>query len=93
MKVKSESEVTQLSLTLLDPMDCSLPGPSVHGISQARVLKWGAIAFSRGSIEAGRNRALCLFTANPTEQTHYGKSVRTITCPSHHELITQLKIP
>ena len=47
MKVKSESEVTQLSLTLSDPMDCSLPGSSIHGIFQARVLEWGAIAFSR----------------------------------------------
>ena len=45
-KVKSESEVAQLCLTLHDPMDCSLPGSSVHGISQARVLEWGAIAFS-----------------------------------------------
>ena len=46
MKGKSESEVTQLCLTLSDPMDCSLPGSSVHGIFQARVLEWGAIAFS-----------------------------------------------
>ena len=46
MKVKSESEVTQSCLTLHDPMDCSLPGSSVHGIFQARVLEWGAIAFS-----------------------------------------------
>ena len=46
MKVKSESEVTQLYPTLSDPMDCSLPGSSVHGIFQARVLEWGAIAFS-----------------------------------------------
>ena len=46
MKVKSESEVVQLCLTLSDPMDCSPPGSSVHGISQARVLEWGAIAFS-----------------------------------------------
>ena len=46
MKVKRESEVTQLCLTLSDPMDCSLPGTSVHGIFQARVLEWGAIAFS-----------------------------------------------
>ena len=45
-KEKSESEVTQLCLTLSDPMDCSLPGSSVHGIFQARVLEWGAIAFS-----------------------------------------------
>ena len=46
MKVKSESEVTQSSLTLSDPMDCSPPGSSIHGIFQARVLEWGAIAFS-----------------------------------------------
>ena len=46
MKMKSESEVAQLCLTLSDPMDCSLPGSSVHGIFQARVLEWGAIAFS-----------------------------------------------
>ena len=44
--MKSESEVAQLCLTLSDPMDCSLPGSSVHGIFQARVLEWGAIAFS-----------------------------------------------
>ena len=46
MKVKSESQVTQSCPTLSDPMDCSLPGSSVHGIFQARVLEWGAIAFS-----------------------------------------------
>ena len=46
IKVKTESEVVQSCPTLHDPMDCSLPGSSVHGIFQARVLKWGAIAFS-----------------------------------------------
>ena len=46
MKVKSESEVTQSYPILRDPMDCSLPGSSVHGIFQGRVLEWGAIAFS-----------------------------------------------
>ena len=46
MKVKSESEVAQSCPTLSDPMDRSLPGSSVHGIFQARVLEWGAIAFS-----------------------------------------------
>ena len=46
MKVKSESEVARSCLTLSDPMDCSLPGSSAHGIFQARVLEWGAIAFS-----------------------------------------------
>ena len=47
MKVKSESEVAQSCLTLSGPMDCSLPGSSIHGIFQARVLEWGAIAFSQ----------------------------------------------
>ena len=46
MKVKSESEVAQSCLTLSDPMDCRPPGSSIHGIFQARVLEWGAIAFS-----------------------------------------------
>ena len=46
MKVKSVNEVTQSCPTLSDPMDCSLPGSSAHGIFQARVLEWGAIAFS-----------------------------------------------
>ena len=47
MKVKSESEVAQSCLTLSDPTDCGPPGSSVHGIFQARMLEWGAIAFSR----------------------------------------------
>ena len=47
MKVKSESEIAQLCLILRDPMDCSPPGASIHGIFQARVLEWGAIAFSQ----------------------------------------------
>ena len=46
MKVKSQSEVAQSCPTPSDPMDCSLPGSSIHGILQARVLEWGAIAFS-----------------------------------------------
>ena len=46
---ESESEVTQLCPTLCDPMDCSLPGSSLHGILQARVLEWVATSFSRGS--------------------------------------------
>ena len=46
MKVKSESEVAQSCLTLSDPMDHSLPGSSLHGVFQVRVLEWGAIAFS-----------------------------------------------
>ena len=48
MKVKSKSEVAQSYPTLSDPLDCSLPGSSIHGRFQARVLEWGAIAFSEG---------------------------------------------
>ena len=65
MKVKCESEVAQSCLTLSDPMDCSLPGSSVHGIFKARVLEWGAIAFSyRGSHSSSSpHRAEPLFNA------------------------------
>ena len=50
MKVKSESEAAQSCPTLSDPMDSSLPGSSAHGIFQARVLEWGAIAFSENTV-------------------------------------------
>ena len=53
LKVKSESEVAQSCPTLIDPMDCTLPGSSVHGIFQARVLEWGAIAFSQSKLGPG----------------------------------------
>ena len=53
MKVKSESEVAQLYPTLSDPMDCSPPVSSIHGIFQARILEWVAISFSRGSSQPG----------------------------------------
>ena len=65
MKVKNESEVTQSCQTLRDPMDCSPPGSSVHGIFQARVLEWGAIAFSAPRFEVWTFlislRTSCLF--------------------------------
>ena len=54
MKVKSESEVTQSCPTLQDPVDCSPPGSSVHGIFQARVLEWVAISFSIPLLEGGK---------------------------------------
>ena len=62
MKVKSQSEVAQLCSTLSDPMDCSPPGSSVHGIFQARVLEWGAIAFSK---KYGRRQLSCPITPSP----------------------------
>ena len=59
-KVKSESEVAQSCPTLSDPMDCSLPGSSIHGIFQARVLEWGAIALSNKESWAPKNS--CFWT-------------------------------
>ena len=50
MKVESECEVAQSCLTLSNPIDCSLPGSSIHGIFQARVLEWGAIALSEDEV-------------------------------------------
>ena len=58
MKVRSESEVAQLCPTLSDPMDCSLPGSSIHGIFQARVLEWGAIAFSETTVYSTEKKSL-----------------------------------
>ena len=72
MKVKSESEVAQSCLTLRDPMDRSLPGSSVHGIFQARVLEWGAIAYSDPSILT-LNSLLChkAFSDSPARMNHF----------------------
>ena len=61
MKVKSESEVAQSCLTLSDPMDCSLPGPSIHGIFQARVIEWSAIILRHFMLqERGSGLPRCL---------------------------------
>ena len=67
MRVKSESEVAQSSLTLSDPVDCSLPGFSVHGIFQARGLEWGAIAFPRSMAYTSANvwKITVLFPPTP----------------------------
>ena len=75
MKVKSESEVTQSYPTLSDPMDCSLPGSSIHGIFQARVLEWVAIAFSvLTSWDSPKTTVDALgFTTQFKEQQGYGE--------------------
>ena len=76
MKVKSESEVAQSCPTLSDPMDCSLPGSSVHGIFQARVLEWGAIAFSLCiSDRIKLSHPLCLINCFPV---FHGELFQTI---------------
>ena len=78
MKVKSESEVAQLYPTLSDPMDCSLPGSSIHGIFQARVLEWGAIAFSEGFRLSKRYWANKLQAPIEAENPKY--MILTFTC-------------
>ena len=70
MQVKSESEIAQSCPTLSDPMDCSPPGSSVHGIFQARVLEWGAIAFSETA-----TARLCIKKLNKLKQ----KSLKQIS--------------
>ena len=77
MKVKSESEVIQSCLTLRDPMDYSLPGSSVHGIFQARVLEWVAIAFSNAFMHA-KSLQSCLTLYDPMDSSPPGSSVHGI---------------
>ena len=71
MKVKSESEVAQSCPTLSNPMDCSLPDSSIHGIFQARVLEWGAIAFSEAFSEVKVTQS-CPTLCNPMDCTVHG---------------------
>ena len=77
MKVNSESEVSQLCPTLSDPIDCSLPGSSAHGIFQARVLEWDAIAFSKSYLSVQFSRSVVSDSLRPHELQH----ART-PCPS-----------
>ena len=91
MKVKSESEVAQLCPILSDPMDCSPPGSPVPGIFQARVLEWGAIAFSRRPILVEVKKRvykhccfcsvaqLCLTLCDPMDCSLPGSSVHGIS--------------
>ena len=82
MKEKSESEVAQSCPTLSDPMDCRLPGSSVHGIFQARVLEWGAIAFSNGceswaikKAAAAKSLQLCPTLCDPIDGSLPGSAI------------------
>ena len=82
MKVKSESEVAQLCPTLRNPMDCSLPGSSVHGIFQARVLEWGARSFYPSlwqSVQFSSVPQSCLTLCDPMNRSMPG-------LPVHHQL-------
>ena len=83
---ESESEVAQSRPTLCDPVDCSPPGSSVHGILQARVLEWGATAFSRGSsLPRDRTRSPAL-QADPLPPEPPGKPS---CCFLYYELISR----
>ena len=73
MRVKCESEVAQSCPTLSDPMDCSLPGSPIHGIFQARVLEWGAIAFSDEKTWRNLN-CILLSGRNQSEKASYCES-------------------
>ena len=98
MKVKSESKVPQSCLTLSDPMDCSLPGSSVHGIFQARVLEWGAIAFSLWGHEQGVNntfyssldREIALLITAPLSQRDPKQPDTFPTLPLHVPCLSPL---
>ena len=77
MKVKSESEVAQSCPTLRDPMDCSLPGSSVHGIFQARVLEWVVIAFFQHNLSRG-NKNLPIFFSELSEDSQEDQVVSLV---------------
>ena len=77
---ESESEVTQLCLILCDPMDCSLPGSSIHGILQARTLEWVAISFSKTNYRKKESEVaqLCLTLCDPMDCSLQCSSVHGI---------------
>jgi len=81
MKVKNQSEVAQSFPTPSDPVDCSLPGSSIHGIFQARVLEWGAIAFSyqrtnpAAAATAAKSHQLCPTLCSPIDGSPPGSPI------------------
>ena len=87
VKVKSESEVSQSCPTLCDPMDCGLPGSSAHGIFQARVLEWGAIAFSEWiSRRTQMGITLVIFTVNVYDSRGFRAKGKWSTLANSREL-------
>ena len=91
MKVKSESEVAQLCLTLSDPIDCSPPGSSIHGVFQTRVLEWGAIAFSEIQPNNCTYEHLCLKNENFCfHENLYTNIHNSFICNSQKLGITQM---
>jgi len=92
MKVKSEREVTHSCLTLSDPMDCSLPGSSVHGIFQAKVLECGAIAFSGITPYQTPNQALGMKRLRIERQTACRKSTSGLSERTYTEFGIEIQI-
>ena len=101
VKVRSESEVAQSCPTLSDPMDCSPPGSSIHGIFQARVLEWGAIAYAKTFMKTVKS--LCfsldcnLVQSSPNALKlvitwlPLAKSFTRNTCHQRHDLTSMLR--
>ena len=92
MKVKNESEFAQSCPTLHDPMDCSPPGSSTHGIFQARVLEWGAIVFSNGDCSYEIKRCLLLGKKAIANLDNILKS-KDITLPTKIHLVKAMVFP
>ena len=85
-KVKSESEVALSCLTLSQPMACSLPGSSIHGIFQARVLEWGAIAFSDDQPrQHTKKQRHCFSNKSPSSQSYGFFSIHVWMCELDHK--------
>ena len=89
MKVKSESEIAQSCPTLSDPMDCSLPGSSIHGIFQAKVLEWGAYANTKHIRRKGNYRPVLLVYINKRILRKISSSQiqQNIKCIIHHDQV------
>ena len=87
IKVKSESEVAQSCPTLSDLMDCSPPGSSVHGIFQARVLEWGAIAFSNFMLYSLKRNTI---VPNPFAVNFHGFQLFSFPYPSFFVILLSL---
>ena len=84
---KKESEVAQLCPTLWDPKDCSLPGASVHGIFQARVLEWVAISFSLPQSDPVQLKTTLVFSLRPKTLRSFSKSISYFPCFSHSKIL------
>ena len=90
MKVKRESEVAQSCPTCSDPMDCSPPGSSIHGIFQATALEWGAIAFSHKSSEQPLKDQDSIMFPQPPPHSKVSSPPTVETCFYGNDLFMQM---